>query len=384
MRLKPKQVGHSFSVDDYNAIVYLLGKGVDSAVLEEMKEIYGYTKDELNELSENIWCDKNIKLSTEGTIGQFATYKLSDTNKVFQYTSNSYVIQPKTKREFRVIITNTLLDTANYDLLLKYHSTENNMNEDPNESTGNTSIVTISGLHKGINTVKLPDTIKEGLFIEPNIDVHIHLNQTPEIDPWNGKANEPDEILVYPKLIERDGVQQYVWDDLQKLIAGTPKNGRKHIYRLVNNGKHCYLRNEIRIQPGQNIEIRGGTNVSTIIDGTYCSRIFYIHPNAKLTLHKIHLKNCDNTDGRNPKLKDARYFGGAIYVAFSPNYGMSKAWGSCYCTNCFFTNCTARRGGAIYSSHGYLYVTNCFFTNCNGREKGGAIYYSQEKEVLNA
>lgn len=400
MRLKPKKVGDDFTVDDYNAIVYLLKQ-------EE-------------------WIDANVPFSTEKHKGNFATYSFTDPYTLLSYSINGdYVVSTNKQSHDTLyvymqdelikntkVINNKLIPTATYDFIFQYIL--------PKETQTRIGIITIIGNEvpdivppnstktQAIN--HLPDTINEkltlthtettntnprkltlpkyiipGTIIKKEFNIKLNLNPDPEIDFNNGKISEPDEIIVHMDIKTENGKNTYTYDSLQKMIEAVPRNGKEHIFRLVHDDKTAYLQKEIVIHKGQNIIIRGGTRHKTLLDGTVSSRLFRVEAGGKLTLENLRLENCTNLGGAHQNIEHEIGYGGAIFVGYSKKFKEEGTWGVLNVRYCDFKNCIATNGGAIASYHARLYVSNCTFTHCHTQNdgKGGAIYYNNKKEVIN-
>lgn len=137
MRLKPKKVGDDFTVDDYNAIVYLLKQ-------EE-------------------WIDANVPFSTEKHKGNFATYSFTDPYTLLSYSINGdYVVSTNKQSHDTLyvymqdelikntkVINNKLIPTATYDFIFQYIL--------PKETQTRIGIITIIGN-------EVPDIVPGSLF----------------------------------------------------------------------------------------------------------------------------------------------------------------------------------------------------------------------------
>lgn len=387
MRFKPKQLGQAYTLDDYNATLYLL--------------------------QQDKWMENNVKLSNSYTVGSFGMYTFQDPHGLLLYHDEDFVITTNREKYDEIIfeILNPLIPSATYNIKFKYRlptsvttnygtietggvnsceiigsESYNEKAEIDKEDTSN--IITMSSnIHEGKYKCKLPSFMVPGTKIFSDIQIEVNIHPQPEIDPWNGKANEPDEILVYPDKVVNEDTVMYTWDTLHSLITNTPPNGKKHIYRIMGNGHDIYLLNEIQLENGQNIEIRGGTNDKTIIDGTNCGRAFYVSAGAKLTLDHVQIQNCINNAQKvnEGKITIGRNLGGAIHVAYNEKWGSKPSWGICNVLYCTFKECSASHGGAIYSAHARLYVQNSLFLRCHSHinHKGGGILYDTLEEVDN-
>ncbi len=386
MRFRPKRLGNTYSLDDYNATVYLL------------------TFDE--------WSDKDIELSEIPTQGDFAKYHFDDPFGLLEYNMGSYWINGDIDDGvdyIRLFVEKPVVPEASYTVSFKYRAPEVLKTEDgytvvagydiddydndtllkieqqQQKELEKNKTLSITGTFKGdVYHVHLPKTLRRGTMIEPTIDIKVDIHPQPEIDPWNGQANEPDEILVYPTQTEINGELIWTWSELEKMVKSTPRNGKRHIYRLVNNGKVIYPTSEIIIERNQNIEIRGGTNVKSILDGTYSGRIFNVRAGGRLTILNLQLQNCKNIDKTNTSMfSTERGLGGAISVDYSKTFGDYLDWGCLKVSRCRFQDCQAYKGGAIFSYHARLIVKDSEFIRCRSRvdHGGGAIYYDNVREI---
>ena len=401
MRFKPKQVGDDFTVDDYNAIMYLLKK-------EE-------------------WYDYNIPFSTKPHQGNFAKYSFNDPHYLLIFGINGdYVVSTNKEKHNQIevymddelikntkIINGKLVPYVTYDFIFEYilpkevktrigtitvlgneppdiipenktqALSENKTRETINEES---QLAYNHSSNKIPKILTLPSYIVPGTIIKKNFHVKLNLSPEPEIDFNNGRISSPEEILVHMDVTRVDGNYVYSYDTLKKLVEATPCNNKPHIFRLVHDDKTAYLKEEIVIRKGQNITIRGGTRHKTLLDGSYSGRLFRVEAGGKLTLENLRLENCSNTSAEHGRVTYEEGVGGAIFVGYTKRFKRKGEWGVCNVRYCDFKNCRAAQGGAIASYHARLYVNNCTFTNCHTQvgdtSGGGAIYYNNKKEVI--
>ena len=401
MRLNPKHVGDDFTVDDYNAITYLLKQ-------EE-------------------WYDYNVPFSTKPHKGNFATYSFNDPHYLLIYGINGdYVVSTNKQKHNQLeiyledelikntkIINGKLVPYATYEFIFEYilpkevetkigkitilgneapdiipeNKTQPISENEPRKTINEESIITYPyASNKTPKTLTLPSYIVPGTIIKKNFHIRLNLNPEPEIDFNNGRISSPEEIIVHMDVKRIDGKYVYTYDTLKKLVEATPRNNKPHIFRLVHDDKTAYLDEEIVIRKNQNITIRGGTRHKTLLDGTYSGRLFRVEAGGKLTLENLRLENCSNTGVERGSVKHEPGVGGAVFVGYSKQFKREGTWGVCNIRYCDFKNCRATMGGAIGAYHARLYVSNCTFTNCHTQvgegSGGGAIYYNNKREVI--
>ena len=124
-------------------------------------------------------------------------------------------------------------------------------------------------------------------------------------------------------------------------------------------GQTIPLTSQINID--KNLTIDGsGLNASVEISGSLGTRIFYISPNATVTLQSLVLKN-----GRcNGSCDLGGYSGGGIYI--------DK--GTLTVTNSTISGNSADQGGGIYMNNGTLSVTNSIISGNSAPFGGGGIF----------
>lgn len=374
MRLKPKSLGDEFSLDEYNACQYLLYDMTcwnDEIILNTYTPYTGkyakyllqtssYLNPEKNETLEIITTNKNATIQIKTSDTQIAFTKLN-----MSCTATLYIRQPVTQTGGDN--TTQTISPSDYEDLPEY--TEEELSPEPTLETKYTA-TTIDCTIKD-NTITIPLAIN-GTLIAPinslisrTIKIQYNFHAEPYIDIYNGKANQPNEILV-------DNVAE-----LRKLIIHAPTDGTKTIFRLDSNINDAiyYISPTIIIYPGHNIEIRGGTNRKAILDGKYGNRSFIIRPGGHLTLKNLVLRNNSNTD-------DSIYEsgkGGAILVEHSTT---DEKFGLLEADCCRFENNTAYDGASIYSTFCGVYLNYCVFKNNTSTSAGAGVFYRAEDIIL--
>ena len=148
--------------------------------------------------------------------------------------------------------------------------------------------------------------------------------------------------------------------------AGTlrgPKLTIKNATLIVSNGGTLNIANgqykgskNTEITINKNMNIKGQSETSTIINGSGTNWIFHINPGVTVTITNLTLTNGKSNNGSE------------IY-----NQGTLKA------DTCKFSNNNAATGSATYNE-GSMAVISCTFTNNNG-SWGGAIYNNGRMSV---
>ncbi|WP_455644812.1 hypothetical protein [Methanosphaera sp.] len=372
MRLKPKHLGDQLSLDEYNACQYLLYKQsfYETIVLNSETEYEG-------KLGTYLW---DMTKSPEIGLSKYDSLEL---------LSNLHTTEPEhSHNSLYVAITNPLNTHLEYYATLYYQTPSTIATDDSTETyeeyasdaydiKDETTVpdlnkktewkkITVKCTKLSTNSLKIPlyseeyqEIYEKYTLISRTIDFEIVFDETPYIDRYNGKANQVDEILL-------DNVTE-----LQKIIKYTPANGEKVIYRLDSNVDYN-ITQTITIKTGQNIEIRGGTNKKAVIDGSNVGRIFKVQAGASLTLYQLRLQgaNANNTTDNTGK------GAGILLESTDTSFGVVS------CTNCYFTNLTAKYGAGIYSTHAGLFIMDSSFENCTSSEQGGAIYYMSRRVKL--
>lgn len=371
MLLLPRKLGSELTLDDYNACQYMLYEmncWKDTCNLGMIYDGYyaRYNMD-IENFDKKIYTDKleliidkiGYMLNSNATATNRRIYvKLSEqltTHRTIHYTLTYAVPYTQDGVEISAIPLGEDVDEKGY----------NNLNA-PN-------IHTLKGTLKKADKTKdlktdeelfyieLPtNKFKEGCVIYPEIQLDYKFNDMPTLDIYNGEANTNDEILL-------DNV-----DELDRMITHTDPSEEKTIYRLDAN-KIYTLNKTIILPEGTDIEIRGGSNRKTVLNGSKCGRLFIVPPNTRLTLHNLELRECDCR-----QVTHYQGMGGAILVKSRKKFDGTYEFGVLETSDCDFKVCTAKHGGAIYAYHGGLYVHDCKFYKCSANMSegyGGAISY---------
>jgi len=364
MRLKAKKIGDEISLDEYNAYQYLL-----------------YHMD--------CWKDPiHLDMATEFK-GEYATYILEYNTVLLNEKQDTYKITTQLTHEtnmfsIKVSDIETLLDSQHLDYTITYYykkpltdedgtvydaNDDEEVNDTPREqpTTPNTEedyekkTVPCSIFN---NKIKFPLLDEKNISLPPltRINRMVTLNIIPNNVPWidinNGKANEPDEILI-------DQLEH-----LEHILKYAPHDNTNTIIRLDSN-KTYNITQPFIINKGQNITIRGGTNQLAWLLGDNKHRAFIVKPGATLSLQHVALFNNNSTTEGTYDIGK----GGAILVESDRRLDGSQQFGKLRCNNCIFTQNKAEYGGAVFGYNAGIFLDTCTFTENKSSKDGGAIYY---------
>ena len=377
MRLKPKRIGNECTLDEYNAYQYLLYYmkcWKETIFLNTYTSYEGiYASYLLEEPEFMIPNREDTFYIQQGKLTQNSSIKIKVTEiekELLQlHTYVEVTLYIKTPPE-PLNIDGTIfeLSVEDYHELKQWSLDESH----PIPDLRDYSTITLEADYDSKNqviSIPLVDEennplIPEKSLINRIVSVQFFFNKKPYIDVANGKANDPDEILIDNE------------EKLRKLIQYAPEDNTQVIFRLDSTIPKYYLLETITVKKGQNIVLRGGTNQNAIIDGSIAKRSFIVQPGGYLSLKNI---TCTNNNSKINGLYKKGY-GGAILVEHSQILN-DQTFGVCEIDSCTFSNNVAESGGAIYSQSAGVYIDNCIFSE-NNSSNGGAIYYFSKDVVL--
>lgn len=385
MNLNPKRLGDELSLDEYNACQYLLyqmscwNERIDLNMDTPFQGIYSqYLLDETttltNEKMNTYRIEKDLTSSNNKIYvtmlnqkKNFEKLHLAPSVKIYykkpkaMKDGNGETWTPDVTDNFEVKIWS--VDEAEPSISLERPEGV----EDLEKQFENTTFECSFDPKTNKIIIPLPTDLPKNSIISKTMVLNFKLDEEPYIDFRNGRANSSEEIWV-------DNVE-----DLENLVKAVPTNGELVVFRLDSNVEFprptnaqsveklgtYYLSEPLIIKRGQNIEIRGGTNNRTRLNGSISKRCFIVKAGGKLKLEDVICEYCnsvycDYDAGR----------GGAILVE-----GTYSDFGSLQCSNCSFVHNKATHGGVIFSYHAALYINYCNFDTNECYYNGGAIYY---------
>lgn len=349
MKLFYKKVGDTFTLDEYNAMCYLLSLQTYSETFEF--DDYSYS-------------------------GEYGEYSIVDDDEVLVRNTTGYLINKKDKT-FKISI-NPYIANANFTLVLEVYQLSTIVDEDIQfvlhsnelydyfeEEEKNiieelkTKEVKIP-LKNKITKIKPEDLgLTNDDWISKNAKIIAEYSE-PILNWTDGEANSDDQIICE------------TFSELEQVIHTTPKNGYVNI-KL--KGRTVYEFNkEIIINENKKVHITGGNSYNgshAILDGKDQFRHFYVEAGSSLTI-----RNCSMINGNGSVVNnylDLPRRGGSILM--NSNFintvaGYSFNPSIVTLENCKFINCHANRGGAICNIRGKLSCNNVWFDNCVATKDG--------------
>lgn len=357
MKLHFKNVGDSFTLDEYNAICYLLSK----------RE---YTED--------------IPLEEKEFTGEFGKYTLFDDNNCLMEKHDGFIVLSAYKNfSFKI---KPLLDNAVYTLIFTVKR-ENKLDDKENNIISTTSPQEIydtelDKLKDNTITFTKEVTVRsnqitvtpynigifEGDFIDKTVKVSIKYSE-PIINWEDGGANTEEQIICTN------------FEELKQVISTAPEGSDINI--RLKGAEEYFFTSEIYINKKKTVNIEGGnyTNDShTKLNGMNKYRLFTVAGGSTLNV-----RNCSFYNGNGSainRVTDKHQRGGAVYMGgYYENLESMYKFIPSTATfeNCKFFNCHSNRGGAIYNNMGKLVCNNCIFSDCYAQSEnwqanwGGAI-----------
>lgn len=344
MKFPFKKVGDTLSVDEYNALCYLLSKQdySEDIVLEFRAKHYKYGVYKLT--------DSTYSLITKDN--GFIIRKANNPIKItfaHQNPNANFYIELKVARQKEITengITTTLypydvIDTIEDNVMdSKYEITYETIKLKAEPQDTYTDVVTFNPQEYQL----LPND-----FISSDARMIMAYDE-PILNYTDGRELDPNQILCED------------FNDIQRAIISTPPNS---VVNLRLKGSEAYdFPNHLNIDNGKKIFIEGGnpySNSRSELTTQGTNRMFIVHPNSTLSV-----KNCQFTNGNATHYPVYRT-GGAITMSSSyENLGEYNGLNVpfVYLDTCKFLNCTAERGGAIYNHMGRLDINNCEFNHC--------------------
>ena len=349
MLLKLKQIGDVCSLDDLNAIVYLL---------KQNNKPY-----------------ETIELTSETYNGDFGSYSLIlDDDELLTVRNEGYTFEDITK-SLVLMISNSFTD-ANYNLTItaeKYieEGVETEEDKIEHETTKRTLTYTSEKLNDDLSQIIIPlsDFIPSS---EENIGEIIKIDALITLEFYPYVIDKKSGSLLYDVDVELIETA----DQLEDVIRMASTGRKTTIYLFP--GKSFELSDTIEIK-NKTIELISGS-VPAILDANHNCRHFFVDYDSKLILKNITLTNGYDLDDNN-------YFGGGSIYVNSVIESYNYIQGKLECFDCNFNNNRSNsHGGAIYSNDALLTIDNCVFLNNTAQSSsnvygnGGAIYMNNLME----
>ena len=348
MKFPFKKVGDTFSVDEYNAMCYLL-----------CKQDY----------------EEDIILEQKAKHYQYGVYKLSDSKFGLIAKDGGFLI----RNPHTTIVITFAHQNPSADFYVELKVAKQKIIHDKGED--------IIDYPYDIKDI-LDDTIPDENY---NIDYETIKLKAVQEDKYTSKvyfvpvdhglladdflSNESHMIMDYkaPHINFEDGrevdCEQIICDDywdIQRAIISAPESSVVNL--RLRGGKTYTFEDKIFIDFNKKVYIEGGnvsSNSHSILDGQDLYKMFHVKPDAFLSV-----RNCKFVNGNATVVhgnSDVNKTGGAISMN-SGYYNMGDVNGLHYAFvelgNCIFENCKAERGGAIYNHMGKLDIDKCQFINC--------------------
>lgn len=364
LQLNYKKNGDMFSLDEFNALCYLL--------------------------MQQDWVETQYLTLGENK-GEFGVYTIKDNDNVLTELKEYFVIN-RVDKSFYIYIKQDAF-TSKYSFVFDVYNSEisNYITEDGESVSESRSpidfednftddeeidlklkTVTFNDFEVVDNTtfrVKVRPSsfgLKTGDYIKKECKIHVSYDD--EINWEDGRAVEPEWIICE------------TFEEMKNAINTTPSRGVTKL-RLLGGDTYSFD-GEIIIDNQKTIIIEGGNIYSdnrSILDAQSNSKHFSIKPDSHLEITNCKLINGDGTDVN--ITDDLDLAGGSIemygrYALEDDSYELHYA--TCKLMGCVFENCVAIRGGAIYNDCGQLTIKNTDFINCDA-EIGGALHTNSVK-----
>lgn len=367
MKFPFKKVGDSFSVDEYNAMCYLLTK-------QEYKE--------------------NIFLENKAKAYKYGAYHLVDINSSIVQKNNGFIIRKPTLpiqiklghkspsadfyielnifKQKQVTDSNGITSTIYpYDLIENLDDfDQDTIPKDITYEKIKLKADKIDNSSSILSFIPSNYGLKVGDYFSAKAQISMEYNE-PEINIEDGRAVDTNQIICNN------------FNDIKKAI-GYCEEGSSVFLRLKGDTTYTFT-DKIVIDGKRHIYIEGGNyeeGYHSILDGENIHRLFLVMPDSLLSVTgcKFYRGNANIVH----KDSDLNKAGGAIEMrARYENIGYTNGLHVAFVdvNNCIFDSCTAERGGAIYNFRGKLNVNNCDFINCKATSTtnpqgafGGAIH----------
>lgn len=334
MLLNFKDIGDSFTMDEYNAIVYLLRKTANVS--------------------------ERVVLTQNSYVGEYGVYTLiTPKEDDFIVRNNSFVVQDPTKN-FILSIDNSF--SGIYQLKI-YITTLNDSGEQVDDEDVTVEVSTRTKVYYGINLegnrqeiiIPLSD-FKIGDLISFDAEINIDYSQ-PVIDKLSGPVNDD----LDQNLIETT-------DALISAVANAPVNEETTLY--LKPGVTFDLSNvNMMTIKNKSIVIQSG-NIPCTFDAGKKHRHFLVKNDGKLTLKNLILINGYDNGG------------GSILLESETDSGGNFTQAELYCTEVTFqNNQSSTVGGVVESQDCKASFIRCNFFNNKAQDEntqvygsGGAIY----------
>jgi hypothetical protein len=342
MLLNLKKVGDPLSLDDYNALVYLIRRNIspiEEITLNNEKYVglYGeytlnYNESQLVPRDDGYYIISNTGFITLEIDGGFTGYY--NTNLSLTTTSVSEVIDE------------TENTVENYDTVHNYSSTP----------VGTRQQITIQ-----LSNFSPGQTIKFEALITLSYSGKL-------IDKLSGSLDYvTDNIIKDSEVLESQITNAEDGDVLYLEPA--------RVFELSSSDSSSGLNSEIVIN--KTVTLVSG-NVPAVLDAKGNHRIFRVTETGKLIMRNIELRNGNSHDET-----IGAGLGGAVYVHSEVENNVGYT-GKLECEYCKFQNNTAAHmGGAVFNNDGIVVLSNCTFYNNkavldNVYGDGGAVYNKGE------
>lgn len=362
MKFPFKKVGDGLSVDEYNALCYLLSKQEysEEIILEFKAKHYKYGVYKLTDSSYSLVTKDKGFIIRKNTNPIKITFAHQNPNANFYIELKIFTYKQIAENGMDITLyPYDIIDSLEDNVMdSKYDITYDTIKLKAERVDRYTSVVNFIPQEYGLypNDFIFADATMSMVYDEPNI------NYT------DGREVDPNQIICED------------FSDIQRAIVSAPPDSVLHL-RLKGSETNSYrFPNQINIDYGKKVYIEGGNPYSenrSVLDGQNTNRLFIVQPNSTLSV-----KNCKFYRG-NATTYPLYKTGGAITMSSSyENLGEYNGLNVSFVSvdNCIFEDCKAERGGAIYNHMGKLDVNDCAFNNCKATSTtnsagafGGAI-----------